>query len=183
MSDRPAYNRGADVQLTILGRSDSGGDGDDQLGIRLESSQGDVRDISVPVARDALPRRQITLPMGPPGEYTATLVRGEEAVSQTSFRIDTTSLEESWPEPDLAALKDMAEANGGLYLDLQDAGRLTSEELAECFPTRSEAERYPLWNSPWIAMVFITAVVGSWLNQRRGQRRMASDRPRRIPGG
>jgi hypothetical protein len=101
-------------------------------------------------------------------ELAATLGDGGKSLSnQTAeFLVQGTDLELSNTGTNPANLRALAEATGGVYLDIDNAEELASK-IAPKERRTARVLRSEYWNSPVLFAVFLLAVSGEWFLRRR----------------
>jgi uncharacterized membrane protein len=101
-------------------------------------------------------------------EVTATLsTAGKSLANQTAeFLVQGADLELASTGTNPGNLHALAEATGGVYLDVDDAEQLAGKiARKERRTTRQMRSEY--WNSPWLFGAFLLAVSGEWFLRRR----------------
>jgi hypothetical protein len=101
-------------------------------------------------------------------EVTATLTdAGKLKASQVSeFLVQGTDLEMASPATSPATLKSLADATGGVFLNVDEAESLADRIERKPRRTASVA-RTEFWNSPWLFLAFLTAVSAEWFIRRK----------------
>lgn len=101
-------------------------------------------------------------------EVTAALAVGPKPLAnQTAeFLVQGPDLELANTGTNPATLRALAEATGGVYLDVEQAGELASKLVRKERRT-VRVVRTELWNSTWLFGAFLLAVTGEWLLRRK----------------
>jgi uncharacterized membrane protein len=84
----------------------------------------------------------------------------------TEFLVHGSDLELAQAGTNRPLLQSIASATGGLYFDVQDAGKLI-ESIQFRERRTPRIERRELWNSPALFLIFLAAVTAEWLVRRR----------------
>ncbi len=90
------------------------------------------------------------------GEFIFTLRKDKEILTQSIVNVRTTDLEQEYSGLNEPLLQQLAQGTGGQCLKANDLGLISSlvEPKKE---TITKRERKPLWHSPWIFLVMLTA--------------------------
>lgn len=101
-------------------------------------------------------------------EAAATLTAaGKPLANQTAeFLVQGADLEMSNTGTNPSNLRALADATGGIYLDIDRAEELASK-IAPKERRTVRVRRSEYWNSPVLFAVFLLAVTGEWLLRRR----------------
>jgi len=101
-------------------------------------------------------------------ELAATLnAAGKPLANQTSeFLVQGTDLELSNTGTNPANLRALAEATGGVYLDIDKADELVSK-IAPKERRTVRVLRSEYWNNPALFTIFLLALTGEWFLRRR----------------
>lgn len=172
-TDRPDYDVGKAVTVRAVRQPKAGQDlGAAEIAVEVVGPSG--RSASVPLRGSSAEPDAFTGTFYPPvgGRYevAATLTGlGKPLANQaTEFLVHGSDLELSDPGTNRPALRSLASATGGQYVEVKDA-----ETLAAKIPHRerrtSRVERSEFWNSPALFYGFLAFVTAEWLLRRRNQ--------------
>ncbi len=170
-TDQPAYDAGKCVLVTLRRQPRPGFD--------LAASQPavDVHDpagktLSLPLKSDSAEPDRFVAEYYPSGsgryELQARLMKSDKVLAnQTAdFQVQGVDVELADTGTNPQNLRDLAQATGGLYRDIDQAQDLVSKiERTERHTVITQRSEY--WNSPWLFACFLAFVTGEWLLRRR----------------
>jgi len=170
-TDRPDYDVGKAVTVRAVRQPRAGQDlSAAEVAVEVVGPSG--RSASVPLRGSSAEPDAFTGTFYPAAggryEVAATLNGGGKPLANqaTEFLVHGSDLELSDPGTNRAALRSLASATGGQYVEAKDA-----ESLAAKIPHRerrtSRVERSEFWNSPALFYGFLGFVTAEWLLRRR----------------
>jgi hypothetical protein len=169
-TDRPDYDVGKKVTVTVTRQTDAA-KGKGQVRVEITRPSGEVLP-PLPLKEDPgnrdVFRGEYYPSVGGRYEVTATLTGDGKPLAnqQAEFMVQGSDLELANTGTNPGNLKALADATGGVYLDVDRA-----EELAEKIERKERrspvVRRTEYWNSPWLFTAFLLAVTGEWFIRRR----------------
>lgn len=126
----------------------------------------------LPLARDVGASRIFSATKSdlPPGAYRAILFQPSlQQPPAESFTVITPPGEQANLKADWNAMRQLAEYSRGRFYQAHEAQRLF-DELPPGKPARlGTLPPIPLWNSPWVAAIFVVLITTEWLLRRRAR--------------
>ena len=96
-----------------------------------------------------------------------TTVRGQPAANQAAeFLVQGVDLELANTGTNPGHLRTLAEATGGVYLEVGQAAQLP-DRIARTERRTARTLRTEYWNSPWLFGAFLLAISGEWFLRRK----------------
>ena len=141
-----------------------------EVELAIESSNGRDRTFKLTRVGQTGGVFQTTVSDLEPGNYRAVLLRPiSEAPPTADFTVTAPPGEQASLRANVEGLKQLAEqSRGRFYLEAQ-AERLF-DELPPGKPTRlGPLPSLPIWNSWWVALLFIALITSEWILRRRSQ--------------
>jgi len=170
-TDRPDYDVGKKVTVTVLRQAGGEAKAKGQVTVEITKPSGEALP-PLPLKADAgnadLMRGEFYPSAGGRYEVTATLTADNKPLAnqQAEFLVQGSDLELANTATNPGNLKALADATGGVYLDVDRA-----EELADKIERKERrsvrVKRTEYWNSPWLFTAFLLAVTGEWFIRRR----------------
>ena len=138
--------------------------------LTLEDSSG--RKSVLPLARDAGTNRTYSTTKSdlPPGTYRAVVFQPSlQQPPSENFTVVTPPGEQANLRADWTAMRQLAEQSRGRFYLASQAQRLF-DELPPGKPARlGTLPPRPLWNSPWVALLFVVLLTSEWLLRRKAR--------------
>jgi hypothetical protein len=170
-TDQPAYEGGKRVAVVVRRQPRPGSDlGGTEPAVEARDPHG--KSMGLTLKADSAEPDKFTAEYYPsvPGRYelAATLSgAGKTLANQaTEFQVQGVDVELADTGTNPQNLRDLADATGGVYLDVDRADELAGKiERKERHTVTTKRTEY--WNSPWLFVVFLGLVTGEWFLRRR----------------
>jgi len=142
----------------------------DRAELMIEDANG--KKIALPLARDLGASRTLSATKSdlPPGSYRAVVFQPSlPQPPSESFNVVTPPGEQANLRADWNAMRQLAEQSRGRFYFANQAQRLF-DELPAGKPARlGTLPPLPLWNSPWVAAIFVLLLTSEWLLRRKAR--------------
>ena len=138
--------------------------------LMLEDASG--KKIALPLARDMGASRTYSATKWdlPPGSYRAVLFQPSlQPPPSESFNVITPPGEQANLRADWTAMRQLAEQSRGRFYLANQTQRLFSDLPAGKPARLGTLPPLPLWNSPWIAALFVILLTSEWLLRRKAR--------------
>ncbi len=138
--------------------------------IRISGNDGSQRNQSLPRLAGSMNSYQVVLNQLPAGSYRAVLTTPSlESTTAADFVVIAPPGESANLRADAASMKQLAELSRGKFHDESNASQWI-DQLPAGRPTRlGSLPPQPIWNSPWVALLFIGIITSEWLLRRRAR--------------
>lgn len=169
-TDSPQYLQGEGVSLHVRFRDDRlAPTGDEDVTLTLEDDQG--KRTSLTLARRAATRGDFYAELTDldVGSFQVSLTTPviEQTPAAIQFAVTSSNSEQAVLQMNAAGLKEAARISGGRFHTIDTADRLAAtlprgtQVRIEPLPPR------PIWNSPWIAALFVALLATEWTLRKR----------------
>jgi hypothetical protein len=169
-TDQPSYEAGKKVVVVVRRQPRPGAGPLVEPAVEVRDPAG--RTLTLPLNGDSAEPDKFTAEyyptLGGRYELSATLTAGGkvQANQAAEFQVQGVDVELADTGTNPQNLRDLAEATGGLYLDVDRAedlaGKIERKERHTVITRRTE-----YWDSPWLFGAFLVVVTGEWLLRRR----------------
>ena len=179
-TDKPSYTRGRRAIIRVRSNAAAlpggGPDSATEATLELTVRSPDGRVARPPARRDSADPGRWTAEYHPDrgGRYQieAVLSTGRPLASAVApFIVQGAALELASPATNPAALRQVANATGGLYADIDDGPAAAA--LVRSLPTEPrityETRTRHAWNSPVLFLFFLVVITTEWIVRRRNQ--------------
>jgi len=169
-SDREQYSFGEDVQLRVRFLDETAAPEDDAgVLVVVQRENGSRRLVTMQRPASRRDRFLATIAGLATGRYRAWMAdpRVEGKAPQVLFAIQGPTGENTRKGADLDDLRRAADESGGRFLSIDQL-----EDLPRVLPLGRQVRLQsrparPIWNSPWLALLFVVLITAEWLLRKR----------------